>query len=80
MGATRVLVIDASEHTRLARIALRNPDWSRAQAVAIMAMQLPRAAYLAGADDVANNDGPASDIPAIAAQLHATYLARWSAS
>lgn len=80
IGAHRVLVIDASETTRLARIALRNPDWSREQAAAVMAMQLPRAAYLEGADDVASNDGPAADVQAIAAQLHANYLALWSRS
>lgn len=78
IGSARVLVIDASEESRLARIALRNPDWSREQALAIIALQLPREAYLAGADDVIVNDGPAEAIPALAAQLHQTYLTLWS--
>jgi dephospho-CoA kinase len=78
IGAARVLVVDASEPGRLARIALRNPDWSREQVLAIIAMQLPRAAYLAGADDVIANDGPVGAIPALAAQLHQHYLTLWS--
>jgi dephospho-CoA kinase len=78
IGSSRVLVIDASQPSRLARIALRNPDWSREQALAIIAMQPPREAYLAGADDVIVNDGPAEAIPALAAQLHQTYLTLWS--
>lgn len=78
IGSARVLVIDASEETRLARIALRNPDWSREQALAIISMQLPREAYLAGADDVIVNDGPPDAIPALAARLHQTYLSLWS--
>ncbi len=78
--AARVLVIDAANDVRLARIALRNPDWSREQAASIMAMQPPRAAYLALADDVIVNHGPATEVPALAAQLHAAYLARWSST
>ena len=78
IAAARVLVVDADDDVRFARIALRNPDWPRAQVAAIMAMQLPRAAYLAGADDVVVNNGPLTEVPAIAAQLHANYLTRWS--
>ena len=78
IGAARVLVIDAAEPTRLARIALRNPDWSREQVLAIISLQPPRNAYLAGADDVVVNDGPLEAIPALAAQLHHTYLSLWS--
>jgi dephospho-CoA kinase len=78
IGSARVLVIDASEEARLARIALRNPDWPREQVLAVISLQPPRAAYLAGADDVAGNDGPAEAIPALAAQLHQQYLTLWS--
>jgi dephospho-CoA kinase len=78
IATARVLVIDASEESRLARIALRNPDWSRAQALAVVSMQPPRTAYLAGADDVIVNDGPADAIAALVAQLHQTYLTLWS--
>ena len=78
IGSARVLVIDASEQTRLARIALRNPDWSREQALAIISMQLPREAYLAGADDVVVNDGPLEAIAARVAPLHQHYLSLWS--
>jgi dephospho-CoA kinase len=78
IGSARVLVIDAAEETRLARIALRNPDWSREQVLAIISMQPPREAYLAGADDIIVNDGPQDAIAALAAQLHQQYLSLWS--
>lgn len=78
IGAARVMVIDAPVELHPARIALRNPDWSREQVLAIVAMQAPRAAYLAGTDDVADNDGPLDAITALAAQLPHTYLSLWS--
>lgn len=78
LGAARVLVIDAPQELRLARIGLRNPDWSRAQAQAIIALQAPRQAYLDGANDVVVNDGPPEAIPALVAQLHQHYLSLWS--
>lgn len=77
-GAARTLVIDAPEPVRLARIALRNPDWSAEQIAAIVALQPPRADYLATADDVIVNQGPAQAIAGLAAQLHHQYLTLWS--
>ena len=78
IDAARVLLIDAPQQLRLARIALRNSDWSREQVLAIVSLQPPRQAYLAGADDVVVNDGALGAIPALAAQLHHTYLSLWS--
>jgi dephospho-CoA kinase len=69
-GAGRVLVIDASEALRTARIAPCNP--------AMLSLQPPRAAYLARADDVIVNEGPLAGIAAIAEQLHRHYLTLWS--
>ena len=77
-GAARVLAIDAAEPVRVARIALRNPDWSSAQVDAILSMQPSRAAYLALADDVVVNEGAVEGIPATADQLHQHYLNFWS--
>lgn len=78
LGAGRVLVVDAGVDTRLRRIALRNPDWSQDQVRAVLSMQPPRSAYLAGADDVVLNEGTAADAARATAQLHANYLALWS--
>lgn len=77
-GAARVLAVDASEPVRMARIALRNPDWSAEQVAAIVSMQPARAAYLAGADDVVVNEGALDAIAASAAQLNQHYLSLWS--
>lgn len=77
-GAARVLVIDASEALRRARIALRNPDWPAAQVAAILSLQPPRGAYLAEADDVIVNEGPLQQVAQIAAQLNQHYLTLWS--
>ncbi|MBC7685641.1 MAG: dephospho-CoA kinase [Bdellovibrionales bacterium] len=77
-GVDRVLAIDAAEAVRVARIARRNPDWSKEQVDAILSLQPERAAYLAGADDVVVKEASPEGIGAIAAQLHAHYLNLWS--
>ncbi|WP_454723145.1 MULTISPECIES: dephospho-CoA kinase [Cupriavidus] len=53
----RVLVVDCSEATQVARVMARN-GFTRAQVEAIMAKQARRAERLARADDVVDNDGP----------------------
>ncbi|HEY8024718.1 MAG TPA: dephospho-CoA kinase [Burkholderiaceae bacterium] len=68
----RVLVVDCAESTQVARVVARN-NMSEAQVRAIMATQAPRAARLAAADDVMQNEG---DLPALEAQvelLHTRY-------
>jgi dephospho-CoA kinase len=52
----RVLVIDCSESTQLARVA-RRPGWSVEAAQVVIAQQAPRAARRAIADAVIDNDG-----------------------
>jgi dephospho-CoA kinase len=74
--ANRVLEIVAPPAVRLARLALRNPDWSAAQAASIMAMQSVQSGE--PADDTVVNDGPESAIDATVAQLHQRYLTLWS--
>lgn len=53
----RVLVVDCSEDEQLRRVRARSGLDER-EVRAIMAAQLPRAARLAGADDVIDNSGP----------------------
>jgi dephospho-CoA kinase len=78
--SARVLVVDAPVEVRVARIAQRNPDWSRAQVDAVLALQPSREAYLAHADDVVVNEGSPADVARLAAQLHLTYLKLWTPS
>lgn len=63
----RVLVVDCSEATQVARVMARN-GFAREQVEAIMAKQATRAQRLACADDVIDNDGPA---PALVPQVDA---------
>lgn len=53
----RVLVVDCSEATQIARVMARN-GFTREQVEAIMARQATRAERLACADDVIDNNGP----------------------
>lgn len=53
----RVLVVDCSEATQVARVMARN-GFSQGQVEAIMARQARRSERLAAADDVVDNEGP----------------------
>ena len=68
----RVLVIDASEATRLARV--RGRGLPEEQVRAIMASQASRDARLAAADDVIGNDGTLDALRKEVARLHRSYL------
>jgi len=71
----RVLVVDCSEGTQIARVQQRN-GLPEAEVRAILAAQATRAARQAAADDLVDNDG---DLPSLVAQverLHADYLRR----
>lgn len=70
----RVLVIDVTEDTQLARTATRDGN-SEAQIKAIMAAQMNRSQRLEAADDVLNNDGSLTDVYDQVAILHQRYLA-----
>lgn len=74
----RILVTDASDETRIARVQARNPDWSFEQIRNIMAIQLPRANYLTRADDVISNEGSFADLKTRVEQLHRMYMQTWS--
>lgn len=70
----RILAIDCSEATQVARVMARN-GLPEAQVRAIMATQVSRAARLAAADDVIDNDGGIDSLVPQVDALHARYLA-----
>ena len=61
----RVLVVDCPEDLQIKRVTARSA-MSETEVRAIMAIQLPRAARLARADDIIDNSGP---LPALAKQV-----------
>lgn len=71
---TRVLAIDCSEATQVARVMARN-NLSEAQVRAIMAAQVTRAQRLAAADDVVLNDDGLDALRPQVERLHAFYMA-----
>lgn len=58
----RVLVVDCSEETQIARVMQRN-GWPRSEVEAIVRQQSPRLQRLAASDWVLNNDG--IDLPTL---------------
>jgi len=72
--ANRVLTVDCSVETQIARVMKRN-GFSREQILAIIARQATREARLAAADDVIDNDN--TPLEALEAQVdvrHRAYL------
>jgi dephospho-CoA kinase len=70
----RILVVDCSEATQLARIASR-PGIDEAVGRRIIAAQATRAQRLAIADDVLFNEAPLDEISERVERLHQRYLA-----
>ena len=70
---TRVLAIDCSEATQVARVMARN-NLSEAQVRAIMAAQVTREQRLAAADDVILNDDGIEALRPQVERLHAFYM------
>lgn len=70
----RVLVVDVPEATQLERLVLRD-GVDKDLALRILASQTSRAARLALADDVIDNNGSESALDAQVAALHQRYLA-----
>lgn len=75
--ADRVLVVDAPDEIRVARIRARNPDWPIEQINNILAAQLPRATYLQAAQDVIQNDASLESLRKRVDALHRMYLEIW---
>ena len=71
---SRILAIDCSEETQVARVMARN-RLSEPQVRAIMAAQATRAERLAAADDVILNDDGLEALAPQVERLHAFYLA-----
>lgn len=69
----RVLVVDCTEQTQIARVMSRN-GFTRDQVQAIMARQANRAQRLAAADDVIDNDAQHAPLAPQVDRLHAAYL------
>ena len=69
----RVLVIDADTETRIRRLMERD-EMTREQVEAALAAQANRESRLAIADDIIDNSGAMSDLPARVAALHQRYL------
>lgn len=70
----RVLVVDCSVETQIARVMRRNA-FAREQVLAIVARQATREARLAAADDVLMNEDASLDaLDARVRQLHTHYL------
>jgi dephospho-CoA kinase len=69
----RVLVVDAPEDVRIARLVQRD-GIDEALARKMIAAQATREARLAIADDVIENHGSEADLAARASELHARYL------
>jgi dephospho-CoA kinase len=70
----RVLVVDCSVETQIARVMRRN-GFTREQVLAIIARQATREARLAAADDVLVNDGsPPEQLAVEIRRLHEAYL------
>jgi dephospho-CoA kinase len=70
----RVLVVDVSEATQVARAARRDGN-DEAQIRAIMDAQISRHERLGRADDIIDNDGPLAALEPAVAALHQRYLA-----
>jgi dephospho-CoA kinase len=70
---TRILAIDCSEETQVARVMARN-NLAEAQVRAIMAAQATRAQRLAAADDVILNDDGLEALRPQVERLHAFYM------
>ncbi|MCW5627009.1 MAG: dephospho-CoA kinase, partial [Burkholderiales bacterium] len=70
----RVLVVDCLPETQIVRVTRRN-GLPREQIERILAAQIDRAARLAAADDIIDNDGPPERLPPQVEQLHRRYLA-----
>lgn len=69
----RILVVDCSEATQIARVCLR-PGIDANVAHAILAAQATRARRLEAADDVLFNEAPLAEIEARADRLHLRYM------
>jgi dephospho-CoA kinase len=69
----RVAVVDCADEIRIVRVMARS-RLARQDVERIMAVQASRAARLAAADDIIDNDGERADLAKQVAALHRRYL------
>ncbi|CAN5284931.1 dephospho-CoA kinase [soil metagenome] len=74
----RMLVIDASDDLRVARVRIRNPDWSLEHIERLLAIQLPRASYVTSAHDFVQNEASYEAFKMKIEALHQVYRQMWS--
>ncbi|MSQ84620.1 MAG: dephospho-CoA kinase [Myxococcales bacterium] len=78
IAVDRVLVVDTEPQAQVARVRLRNPDWSVEHIEAVMALQVGRKERLALADDVILNTSSLQDLRQRVDELHNYYLRLWT--
>jgi dephospho-CoA kinase len=69
----RVLVVDCEPEVQLARLIARDGS-TREEALAMLAAQVPRAARLAVANDIIQNDGDVAHLREQVEKLHRQYV------
>ena len=74
----RIATVDASRTLQVARVQTRNPEWTRTQIEALIALQLSRTERACRAHDIISNDGSLEDLARQVTALHHAYLKRWS--
>lgn len=72
-GIDRTLLVGVSKDIQLARIKLRNPDWSQEQIDGLLDMQK----HMYRANDLVHNDGTLDDLQWEVDQLYAGYESLW---
>lgn len=68
------LLVSASRDNQIARVRLRNPDWTDAEIVGLLNMQ-PRKSC---ADSIIFNDGSQEDLQQEVLDMHTAYTQLWS--
>ncbi|MFZ6733993.1 dephospho-CoA kinase [Undibacterium sp. Ji42W] len=78
MAPTRILLVEASEATRLQRLQQRNPGWAEAEFRQVFQIQASSGLYLQCAHEVMSNE---NDIASLCQQVlhqHLIYMSYWS--
>lgn len=73
----RILVIDCPVETQVARVKVRNPDWSDAHIMHIISLQTSRENRLNECDDCLRNDATPEALLEAVKKQHAAYLTLW---
>lgn len=77
INVDRVLVIDCPVETQIARVRVRNPDWSTEHIMHMLSLQLTREERLMACHDSILNDSTQSALKNAVLQKHQQYLTMW---